>query len=1146
MVGTDHYMKGLRGSFLAYSAVALVVTALVVAVVCLVPFYWHLSEGQKRELEHAVASTTRSIDAYVQRCRGVAAQIASRTQARSDLDCYNRGEMNLAELVASSTPKLADGLKNSAEAVGIVRFDCKGKPVVRVGRAIPEEYLTALPETERSVRLEGPITIDRESLLLARAPIMHGDPGAEQRIGTDVSIFTTYHLKGLLGDDEQLQTMRKVLFAYRRNGTIYPFFPGPSGEAAAISTEAPLGRALSEAFAGGLGKGAGTDAAGKNVLVRARSIDGHDWGLAVAADQAALYDPVRNRILFIGLILLILIPLGIVGSLLVLRPIAGRMVWHASELEDALASLRTSEATLRQIMDLVPHMIFAKNRQGRFILVNRATAEAYGMTPEDMVGVSHADLHPNEAEVEHYLRDDLAVIESGTPKFIPEETFLDADGRTRVLQTMKIPFGTLGSDWEAMLGVAVDITDLKKVEGDLRESEQKYFSLYNSMNEGVALNELVLNEQGVPADYVIRDVNPAYAALIGIAREELIGVRGSELYGSTPPPNLDTGARVTSSREPVSFQTYDPKMGKHVHVSVFAPREDMFATVFTDFSDQVQAEERTQHLNAVLRAVRDINQLIVRETDRTTMVKRACEMLVETRGYHAAWIILLDGSPPVVSAAGESTGDSLQALADRCREGALPECAQRALARNGLVAIQARGETCGDCPLLLKNEPLASMAVRLQHGDQVYGVLSIHSTVATSVDEEEIALVEELAADLGLALHKLAVEQEREELLKQYLQAQKMESMGRLAGGVAHDFNNQLTVILGYGDLLLKELAENDPSYTLVMEIKNAATRAQLVTSQLLMFGRRQVLREEIVNLNDVVNELRGPFSRIIGEHIELSVHTEDSPASVRVDRSQLEQAIMNLVVNAHDAMPDGGSLRLETATIEHRDGAAAGTITPGPYVKLTVSDTGVGMDAATRLRVFEPFFTTKEVGRGTGLGLSMTYGFVTKSGGSIDVASAPGTGTTVTILLPRVAVLPAVSRDETGSGSHPRGTETILVAEDDEAVRALVLRILRQCGYTVLEAADGREALDLAQEYPGRIDLLVTDVVMPGMSGVELADGLGRIRPRLAVLYVSGYAEETRPQREVVRRGGMLLSKPVRPEELARAVRHVLERRQG
>ena len=385
----------------------------------------------------------------------------------------------------------------------------------------------------------------------------------------------------------------------------------------------------------------------------------------------------------------------------------------------------------------------------------------------------------------------------------------------------------------------------------------------------------------------------------------------------------------------------------------------------------------------------------------------------------------------------------------------------------------------------------------------------------------------------------------RKKLEEQFRQAQKMEAVGRLSGGIAHDFNNLLGVIIGYSEILQEGLAGDHPLRHSADEILAAGRRAAGLTRQLLAFSRQQVLEPRVLDVNTVVKDMESMLRRLIGEDVELTSKLAGDLGTIKADPGQLEQVIMNLAVNARDAMPDGGKLIIETANTEMDDIFVRRYPYPvktGLYVRLTVSDTGSGMDSATRARIFEPFFTTKSKGQGTGLGLSMVYGVVKQSDGYIDVYSEPGLGTTFKIYLPRVdeAITPVSA--ETTLSSTLRGTETVLLVEDEAALRSLTCNVLQSCGYTVLEAKHGGEALDVSQHHEGPIDLLLTDVVMPGISGRVLADQLVQLRPKIKVVYMSGYTGQTVGAHGILDPGSLFLQKPFTRDALARKLREAIE----
>ncbi|MBI3809515.1 MAG: PAS domain S-box protein [Nitrospirae bacterium] len=385
---------------------------------------------------------------------------------------------------------------------------------------------------------------------------------------------------------------------------------------------------------------------------------------------------------------------------------------------------------------------------------------------------------------------------------------------------------------------------------------------------------------------------------------------------------------------------------------------------------------------------------------------------------------------------------------------------------------------------------------------------------------------------------------ERKRLEEQFRQAQRMEAVGRLAGGIAHDFNNLLTVITGYSQMCLNQLGPDDPLRHQVEEIKKAGERAEALTNQLLAFSRKQVLQLRVLDLNAVVANMDRMLQQVIGENIELHTVLRSELERVKADPGYIEQIIMNLVLNARDAMPDGGMLTIETANVE-LDAAYAQThmaVTPGRYVMLAVSDTGCGMDEETQRHVFEPFFTTKEKGKGTGIGLSTVYEIVKQSAGYIWVYSEPRRGTTFKFYLPSVEEPAETVEPHMPGAQSPRGSETVLLVEDEESVRTLARAVLEANGYQVLEARNGTEAFSLSGQHTGPIHLMATDVVMPGMSGRELAECLQSARPTLKILYVSGYPDDTIVRHGILDSNVAFLQKPFTPDALARKVRETLE----
>jgi signal transduction histidine kinase/ActR/RegA family two-component response regulator len=560
-----------------------------------------------------------------------------------------------------------------------------------------------------------------------------------------------------------------------------------------------------------------------------------------------------------------------------------------------------------------------------------------------------------------------------------------------------------------------------------------------------------------------------------------------------------------------------------------------------------RSEERARELLRLYDFSSSVGEALVRRRDAAEIYDIACRIAVEKGFARLAWVgIYKDADDRLEPAArfGKDEGYTdvirLKLRDDRMNRGP----AGRAM-KSGTFAVS--NDIANDPDFYFKAEALTrdlrscAFFPLIVEGETI-GVFGLYAATPGFFQAEEVSVLSALAASVAFAVESSKRDRERRRLEEDLRHAQKMEVVGRLAGAVAHDFNNLLTIILSYASIVSNQLSTADPRRADVDEIRKAGERAEQLTRQLLTLSRKQVLQRRVIALGEIVASLERMLRRLLREDITLDVRAPANSGHVLADAGQIEQVVINLVVNARDAMPRGGRLTLEIAKIDVDEASAPehGGIAAGRYVQLSVGDTGCGMDEATRARIFEPFFTTKEHGRGTGLGLATVRWIVAQASGTITVTTTPDVGTTFRIYLPRVDAVVHAEPEEPGS-LELRGSETVLVAEDEAPVRAVIATVLRQAGYRVLEAENGTEAEQTSARHGGAIQLLVTDVVMPGMGGRELAERVSRLRGDLRVLYVSGYAEDAVVQHDVLERGIAFLPKPITPDALLRKVRAVL-----
>jgi PAS domain S-box-containing protein len=699
-------------------------------------------------------------------------------------------------------------------------------------------------------------------------------------------------------------------------------------------------------------------------------------------------------------------------------------------------------------------------------------------------------------------------------------------GHARVIRELVVPV-MRESRVVAILGVGNKPTDYTEKDADivsyladvtwtivhqkrsgeaLQESERRFRTLYEAMIEGVCLHELVCDAGGEAVDYRIIDANPSYERILGIERADVIGKLASQVYGADEPPYLETYAAVVRSGKPVQFETYFAPMDKHFLITAFSPGTNHFATVFSEISELKRAGE-------ALRASEE------RFRDVVSSIPGAVYQFVRRGDGSLEIPFMSDGARQLFERPLHELQDS-SLLFDDVHPDDVP----------GMwTSIEESMRTMSPWKRDFRLVP------RPDHVKWLRGVSNPSALADGGICWTGVLL--------DITERKRA-EEEKERLEEQFRQSQKLESIGHLAGGVAHDLNNLLLPILGYSELLLEETGDHEDNREPLQEIMKAAERARDLVSQLLAFSRKQTMKLKSIDLNFLLHAFEKLLRRTIREDINIRMILAPSLPPILADTGQLEQVVMNLAVNARDAMPDGGELRIETRQVELDESYADrhDGVLPGSYVQLVVSDTGSGIDAKVRERLFEPFFTTKERGRGTGLGLATVYGIVKQHGGAVWSCSKPGSGATFKVCLP-VATGAVDSTELFGSlRSELKGSETVLLVEDDEQVRHLTRTILQRHGYTVLTAGRGKDALAILESHDGPVHLLLTDVVMPEMNGKELYQRVTACHPTARVLYMSGYSDNVIAHHGVIDQGIHLLQKPFSNQTLATKVREVLE----
>jgi PAS domain S-box-containing protein len=901
----------------------------------------------------------------------------------------------------------------------------------------------------------------------------------------------------------------------------------------------------------------------------------------------------------------------------------GDILWDGIILEvtdriTAEESLRKSQKELSNIISVSPVGIAIYDGNGQCLSTNDSLARIIGATKQQV-------LKQNYGNIESWKKTgllDMARTAVRTQSAKRHEVLTTSSfGKEVFLDCHLVPFGE-----EGLLFMAQDITERKRAEEAIHQSEKQFKTLFMSMSDGFYLSEILFDDDGNPCDYRYVEVNPKFEQILGLSRDQIIGKRYKELVPVDTTGWLDVYCTVARTGTPQTYEFYSNEYQMYFETYSYQPTKGQVSVIVRNITDRKRWEEALSESEATLRSINESSPMLMGVVELTkddkilhiydnpatarffnvqyqgTKHKTADELGASSDAIHK-WIVSYrqsqqQGKPVQFEYVHHASDGPLWLSATvsvigpghngRTRFSYVAEnITERKRAEEELRRAKAYSEKLIESAnaMIIVLDAEGKVQVFNEAAEEITGysrqeVLghngfemlvprdkypnewdefdkfardglprSFENPIVTKAGNERfISWQNTELLDNGLFMGSISYGidiTERKMLEKQLLQSQKMEAIGQLTGGIAHDFNNMLSVILGHAELVKYSLPSGDPLFKNVLAIENAGLHSRDITRQLLAFSRKQIIAPKTTNLNQLILNTKKTLAKLIGENIDLRFFPQKDLWNVRFDPTQIDQILINLSVNARDAMPDGGTLTIETSNVNLDEFYCTSHVEcrPGHYVLLSVADDGVGMDKETLSHAFEPFYTTKEVGKGTGLGLATVYGIIKQNGGFIDIFSEPGKSSTFKIHIPRL--MEEVEKEKVAEEAPPEfHPAAVLLVEDDDMVRRMTAAILKKIGYSVVLAESPIEALAFFKKEDTPIDLLITDVVMPQMSGAELVAKINKIKPEVKVLYMSGYTENVIVRQGVLKEGIHFVQKPFSMNDFARKVRGAIEKK--